>query len=476
MDPHTRLSRCSRATLAAVLIVFAVQCTSDDRQDNRDAGAADDASTAGDSGPGDDAGSTPRDTIRFAVLADPHYYDTDLGTSGSAWEAYLDADRKLLAESPALLDAAVEAILAIREELDFVIVPGDLTKDGERSGHEEFAAQIRALEDSGLEVYVCPGNHDIENPHAVRFDGDATSPVDRVSAERFADLYADFGYGQSFDRHDSSLSYVAEPVEGFRIIAIDSCKYENNLADEFPQTSGALDDATLAWVIGKLEEARQEGKTVFAFQHHGLVEHFIGQSTLPGIGDEYVIDEWESVSQSVAEAGLNLIFTGHYHAQDITKQTWEDSDAHVFDVETGSLVSYPNSWRTVTLRADGEVAIESHFIEAIDYDTDGQSFPEYAKAFLAAGIEGNAHAYLAVMSVSEEISAEMKPVGVEAFIAHYAGDENLDEQTLEKIEQFADNPDSNVSFLGEALRNLASDREPADTTISFNMNTGVVGE
>ena len=37
--------------------------------------------------------------IQFAVFSDPHYYDSSLGTTGSAFEDYLMQDRKLLRES-----------------------------------------------------------------------------------------------------------------------------------------------------------------------------------------------------------------------------------------------------------------------------------------------------------------------------------------------------------------------------------------
>ena len=62
----------------------------------------------------------------FAVIADPHFYDSRLGTDGTAFQAYLDEDRKLLKESGELLDAAVDDISAV--DVDFVIVCGDMTQ------------------------------------------------------------------------------------------------------------------------------------------------------------------------------------------------------------------------------------------------------------------------------------------------------------------------------------------------------------
>ena len=78
--------------------------------------------------------------------------------------------------------------------------------------------------------------------------------------------------------------------------------------------------------------------------HHGLVEHYNYQQMVdPG----YVIDNWETVSNELIDAGLKLILTGHYHATDITKR--EHDGKFVFDVETGSTVNYPCTYRMLTI-------------------------------------------------------------------------------------------------------------------------------
>ena len=78
--------------------------------------------------------------------------------------------------------------------------------------------------------------------------------------------------------------------------------------------------------------------------HHGILEHYAGQSLFFG---DYVIQNWPTVSATLAQAGLPLVFTGHYHAQDVTQQTSglnnENSSPFIFDAETGSLLTYPLS-------------------------------------------------------------------------------------------------------------------------------------
>jgi hypothetical protein len=105
--------------------------------------------------------------VLFMVLSDTHLYDPALGTSGPAWDAYMAEDRKLLADSAETLSVALARIEA--QKPAFVLVTGDLTKDGERICHEQFAAALDRLHAYGIKTYVLPGNHDINNPAAVRF-------------------------------------------------------------------------------------------------------------------------------------------------------------------------------------------------------------------------------------------------------------------------------------------------------------------
>ena len=98
---------------------------------------------------------------RFIVFSDPHLYDNSLGTTGKAFEDYIARDRKLLRESEGILQSVVASIKDIKA--DFVLIPGDMTKDGELVCHQLCANYLKQITDSGKKVYVIPGNHDIEN-------------------------------------------------------------------------------------------------------------------------------------------------------------------------------------------------------------------------------------------------------------------------------------------------------------------------
>lgn len=399
---------------------------------------------------------------RFAVFADPHYYDSQLGTEGAAFEAYLMQDRKLLRESEALTRAVVDNIIEAHHSapIDFVIVVGDLTKDGELTSHLEFADYLGILEAEGIEVFVVPGNHDVNNPHAVAFEGETMIPVDNVSPEEFASIYGAYGYDEAFSRAPDSLSYAVEVTPGVVLLGLDTCKYDENLSTGHPETSGALSPRTLSWTLDRIKAAKRAGKQVISFQHHGLMEHYTGQTLSFA---DYVIDDWQTVSTSLADAGLKLAFSGHYHANDITELKGSVEGAKLYDVETGSLVTAPCPYRIVTLHKRNAAQIETRWIEEIDYDIGDLSFQDYGAEFLYNGLLGIAEYTLMVQyGLPQDEAAGLAPVVANAFIAHYYGDEQPDEETMAFISGLLQAEDSTTQFLGQMLYSLWTDLAPSD--------------
>jgi len=131
------------------------------------------------------------------------------------------------------------------------------------------------------------------------------------------------------------------------------------------------------WIQDRLAEAKKRNITVIAMLHHGLVEHCVGQESLdPG----YITDNWEANSDALIDAGLKVIFTGHYHANDITLRTKGTNT--VFDIETGSLVNPPSPYRIITLDTNS-MTVETKHITSIDVTFPPTlNFVTYSKKFL----------------------------------------------------------------------------------------------
>jgi alkaline phosphatase/2',3'-cyclic-nucleotide 2'-phosphodiesterase (5'-nucleotidase family)/3',5'-cyclic AMP phosphodiesterase CpdA/methionine-rich copper-binding protein CopC len=406
-------------------------------------------------------------TAKISVISDPHYFDPSLGTSGAAFDAYLSSDRKMIAESDAILKSAIAMIKA--DNPDILLIPGDLTKDGEKVSHETFAAYLAELENSGIKVYVIPGNHDVNNPDAMRYDGDTATPIASVTPEEFREIYSDFGYGDALYRDSASLSYVAAVSGKLWILALDSCEYEQNDTD--PETSGSLSAETKAWALEKLAEAKLQGITVIGMMHHSLSEHFTLQADL---FSEYVVENSAVLAEEFAVAGLSVMFTGHFHANDVNTISGITSDGEPFgmtEIETGSLVTWPSPVRTVNL-SGGSMDISSSSVTDIDYDLgDAASFVEYATNYLMSGLNQIAVSYLmGSFGVSADAAAQVAPLFAAAMAAHYNGDENPDAVTLGTIQALAASGDAIKVMLAGALQSLWTDGLPADNDLTAALN------
>jgi 3',5'-cyclic AMP phosphodiesterase CpdA len=400
-------------------------------------------------------------TVKIAVLSDLHYMESSLlKSNGNAFQMYLMQDPKLLAESGAILQQIIFKLLA--EKPDLVIITGDLTKDGELISHKALIKQLRTLSLNHIKVLVVPGNHDINNPDAKQFDGDNVLSVPSITAEDFATLYSDYGYKNAIARDPLSLSYVSEPVKDLRILALDANEYYNNTSD-YCVVAGNLKDATMEWAKQQLADARAKGKTVIGMMHHGLVEHFMGESV---IFPDYLIDNREARADELMKAGLKVIFTGHFHANDATKRFL--GNLSLVDIETGSPVIWESPFRIMKL-IDNKLYITTEHINRIFYPgLNGIAFHNYEKAFSLNGFEFQAKYMLMnpPYYVPEDLADQIAPVFAEAMLAHFAGDETISAETNSKIEAVnAISPD-----LANILYGLFTDLPPSDNKLVVDLN------
>ena len=286
------------------------------------------------------------------VMSDIHVMAPQLlERTGTAYDNYLSQDPKLLEYSGEVLEHLVGE--ALQRDPDLVIIPGDLTKDGELLSHQLVVSILSRLRSAGIPVIVVPGNHDIDNPEGYYFNGDNTRPAERTTPEQFKMLYADFGYNQAYAKDTASLSFVCEPLQGLVLLCIDTNKYEENLyldkgdAKNYNQTSGRIRPATLTWMLAEADKARALGKQVVLVQHHNIVQHYDIQGVLQS---DYITADYEAVSKQLMEHGIHMAFTGHTHLQDIAQYrtiAHNDQPDSLIDVATGSVISYPNPWRTI---------------------------------------------------------------------------------------------------------------------------------
>lgn len=295
---------------------------------------------------------TRPDQSKIVVLTDPHVMSPQLLVSeGTAWTNYLAQDRKLIDYSRALFD---EMVTRIKDDIQpgLVLITGDLSKDGEVLSHEYVVSKLDELKAQGIQTLVVPGNHDRgANGNAVFFDGSTTTPAEVATDAKFATLYANYGYGETSQRDPASLSFACEPLPDLVVIGIDS------------GTGGVISDATLSWICQQAEQAQGNGKWVVAMMHHPLEPHFCH-------ADKFInnvsVAGYEHVRNQLADAGISVLFTGHFHTSDILKDYNADLSKEIYDISTGALASFPCDYRVLTLnRRQHQLAIETAHIESL---------------------------------------------------------------------------------------------------------------
>lgn len=396
--------------------------------------------------------------LKIAVISDIHYLAPTLlkngAVNGEAFQTYLNFDPKLIEFSDPIFRNVISTLK--RERPDIVLIPGDLTKDGEKMSHEAVARILQQLIAVGIKVFVIPGNHDINNPEAVAYNGNITHPTPIIQARDFARIYADFGYKNALSRDANSLSYISQPYRGLWILAIDDCKYYDNT--NIAIVAGTIKPETMTWIKGKLKEAKQKNITVLSMMHHGIMEHYAGQETVdPG----YVTTGYETTGPELMNAGLEIMFTGHYHANDITMLS---SDKNVlYDIETGSLVTPPSPYRMITLNGNSMDIITKRITSINCAMPGGMSFTEYSNAFINAHMDGYFdYVFTNLYGIDDATAAYFAPYFRDGWKAHYAGDEAMPSGTMEIIGQLP-------SPLDGALYSIWSDLPPDDNQLHIDL-------
>jgi len=323
--------------------------------------------------------------LRVSVISDVHLFPKSMIDENSAdYIKALNSDRKMFSESEAILDGALQIIGA--DKPDVLLIAGDLTKDGELKSAKILADKLSALQQglraqgTDTEIYLVPGNHDVNNRNAKDYSSGTAVDTDRVTPENFKEIFAEFGFANSVEafqpapgKKAGGLSYVERPRDGFTVIAIDTCKYSADATaggKDIQETGGSLSADLLGWIKSKAGEARDRGDTVIAMSHHGLVPHFDYE---PVVFSDYLVDDYVNVSEQLHEAGITYIFTGHMHANDIAALSPNDSNT-LYDFQTGSLVTYPSPLRLVEISNKKEgykiketLAIKTKYVKEIEH-------------------------------------------------------------------------------------------------------------
>ncbi|MBQ0070176.1 MAG: metallophosphoesterase, partial [Bacteroidales bacterium] len=125
------------------------------------------------------------DNEKLMLFTDLHYLSPALmNNGGTTLQKEIDGDNKMFDKASDVLNAIISKALA--EKPAGVLIPGDLTKNGEKYSHNEVAAALQQLVDAGIKVWVVPGNHDVNNTNARSFAGGMSRTIASPTSSEFA--------------------------------------------------------------------------------------------------------------------------------------------------------------------------------------------------------------------------------------------------------------------------------------------------
>lgn len=356
--------------------------------------------------------------ISLSILSDIHILARSLMANNKEFNMAIKYDRKFLVEGEGLLKKALE--LASLNGSKYIIIPGDLTKDGEKKSHLEVMEILKSwtYENPQRNIFLIPGNHDINNKQA--FDYKNLKKTDYIEPREFFEIYdflykdkvlefyknsnifkshldfvnkkfnRDFkysyycqGYGSYLARIDNNLENKNSLTLLFIDTSIYSCDYEQNHKDGKTNVVGALDKNVMKWAIEKIDEAKGRKDMIFVISHHAFIPNFRDQRLVLG---PFIIKNWNEKYidddprindklpiEVLADMGVKFLFTGHLHENGTAKYK-SGLGNEIFNIQTGSTVTYPLPIRHINVLDDIEefngfsVDLKTQLIKSFSYE------------------------------------------------------------------------------------------------------------
>ncbi len=409
--------------------------------------------------------------LSIYITSDIHYLSDDINDHGSAFKKYISGgDGKQLEYIEEITDAFVYEVKETSP--DVLIISGDLTCNGEKASHKDLAKKLKRIEENGTEVYVIPGNHDINNPWARGFKKSKQYVTDYVSKKDFKKIYNNYGYEEAISTDENSLSYLTALSKDLWLFMIDTSKYKDNLSLNHPQADGIIGKGTFDWMEECTKLAKEKGASIITVMHHNVLHHN------DVIQEGYTLNNYEQTQIKLRNNQLNLVFSGHIHIQDISSNL-SSPENPIYEIASNALSVYPHQYGVINYNAASN---------SIDYATtpldvenwariNGQkdenllNFTSYSEEYF-----GDIAYHMAYKNLKdyntiteeerEKIASAMKTLNCR----YFAGRENLNSELLSDeiiliLDQMGD------GFFIKYLNSILIDQDMEDNTLNVNLNT-----
>jgi 3',5'-cyclic AMP phosphodiesterase CpdA len=407
--------------------------------------------------------------LTFCIISDPHYLAKDLTDNGEAFKKYVSSSNGTqLNYIDKILDAFIFEMK--NKKPDILVISGDLTSNGEKKSHIEFAKKLSIIEENGTSVYVVPGNHDILNPWARGFKGDEQYVAESISDKDFSRIYGAFGFDEAVSRDKYSLSYLVQPSEDLWLLMIDSNKYKNNFTVGYPQMDGELSKGTLDWIKKCTAMAKEKGANIITVMHHNVLDHD------DIIRKDYTLNNSKEALEVFKEGNLHLVLSGHDHIQDIISDK-KDSKT-LYGIASGSIAVYPHLYGTLKYSdRDKSISYNTSIVDVEGWsrysginDKNLNNFKNYSEDYFSKFAYDTAYKQLMEEGgySNEEIKTMAETVKTLS-LRYFAGTENLNSKDVlnsEGYKLWLKSPDNGLK---QRVLDISSDRDTDDNNIKFSL-------
>ena len=292
----------------------------------------------------------------FWVISDTHLIADSLHDHGQAFSQMQKTSQgKDLYYQETALSAFVR--MAQKKKPAAIVVTGDVTFNGERVSAEKFAEIFKPLKETQL--LVLPGNHDIYDGWAREFRGKKQYYAGQISPRMWRNIFKT-SYKNAVSVDDKSLAYTVQLNPDYLLILADSNDYGKEEATTAPATAGFLGREQRRWIKAQLQYASENNLQVIFCMHHNLYAHN------PAVNKGYVVDDYRELRKLLAQYNVKLVFSGHIHAQNIMLP---QDPCPATEIVTASFCSNDQGYGVVKV-SPKEVSYTCHHFKMNDYLTD----------------------------------------------------------------------------------------------------------
>lgn len=381
---------------------------------------------------------------KIIVATDTHYLSSRINDRGKAFSDMVNSsDGKLVQYCDEIFSAFGDEV--VNAQPDVLILSGDLTFNGEKASHEDFANKLKEIQSKGVQILTIPGNHDIESLSACRFKDDEYYQVDGITAEQYKELYYDFGMKQAQSVDEHSFSYLYKVNKDLYVLMLDTNAFGQNF----------VQDESYQWIEEQLKMVKQSRAQVITVTHQNLFAHN------EQLSFGYQLYDADELLELFNKYKVKCNLSGHIHMQHIK------SDG-VTEIATSSLLVAPVQYGVIDF--DGKINYQAKSVDVSAWAKGNNSddenllgFSAYAEGFFKENIVKRSLMRLENAEMSNEDKELIAKTFSELNASYFAGS-TID---ISKMQKGIDLCKKQDGFLSKYIETMADEATIDHTSVKI---------